>query len=113
MTPDRSRLPRAGPRRSRIYASVPPWACLPRVVVRAVEVLEIRDRARGQDGHDLAANQLLALGRRLDLLAHRHLPARADQARDIRLGGVMRDARHGDGALALLARGQGDLEEAG
>ena len=82
------------------------------VVGRAVEVLEIRDRARGHDAHDLAAHQLLALGRRLHLLAHRHLPARADQARDIRLGGVMRDARHGNGALALLPRGQGELKEA-
>ena len=54
----------------------------------------------------------LPLARRLHLLAHRHLATGADQPGDVAVGGVMGNARHGDGPLPLLARGEGDLEQA-
>src|SRR5262249_44016441 len=45
------------------------------------------------------------------LLAHRDLLARADEAADVPVGGVMGDTRHGNGALTLLARCERDLQE--
>ena len=74
-----------------------------KVVARAVQELGVGDRARGDDAHDVAAHDLAALGGLLELLAHRHLLARADEARDVAVGGVMGDARHRDRALALLS----------
>ena len=51
------------------------------------------------------------LGRVLDLLADRDLEAGADQAREIGLGGMHRDAAHRDvGALVPAALGQRDVE---
>jgi hypothetical protein len=79
------------------------------VVVRGpVEILGIGERARRDHPDDLAAHQLLALGGRLHLLAHRDLLALPNELADIGVGGVMRDARHG----GVLARGERDLQEA-
>src|SRR5499433_1060829 len=81
------------------------------VVGGAVEILRIGEGARRDDPHHFSAHDLLALPRSLHLFAHRDLAACADQARDVAVGRVVRDARHGDGTLALLPRGQGDLEQ--
>src|SRR5262249_40868398 len=82
-------------------ASAPSMQGEEEIVGRAVQILRVREGARRDDAHHLAAHDLLALARRLHLLAHRDLAARADQPRDVAVGGVVRDARHRDGALAL------------
>ena len=82
------------------------------VVRGPVQVLRVGERPRGDDAHHLSPHELLALARRLHLLAHRHLAPGANQPGDIAVGRVMGNARHGDGALPLLARGEGDLEQA-
>jgi hypothetical protein len=80
------------------------------VVAGAVEELGVGDRARGDDAHHVAADDLAPLGRLLELLAYRHLLAGADEAGDVAVGGVMRDARHRD---AVLSGSQRELEQAG
>ena len=83
-----------------------------KVVRGPVQVLRVGERPGGDDAHHLSPHELLALARRLHLLAHRHLASGADQPGDIAVGRVMGNARHGDGPLPLLARGEGDLEQA-
>ena len=83
------------------------------VVRGPVQELRVGDGARRDDAHDLAPHQLLALGGRLHLLAHGDLLARADEARDVAVGGVVRDPRHRDRPLALLARRERELQQAG
>ncbi len=83
------------------------------VVGGAFEELGVGDRAGRDDADDLASHELLALGGRLHLLAHRHLASRADEPRDVAVGGVVGDARHRDRALALLARRERELEQPG
>ena len=83
------------------------------VVRGPVQELRVGDGARRDDAHDLAPHQLLALGGRLHLLAHGDLLARSDEARDVAVGGVVRDTRHRDRALAFLARRERELQQAG
>ena len=71
------------------------------------EICGVRDRARRDDAHDVAAKQLLAFARRLHLLADRDLPARLHQPRDVGLGRVVRNAGH----RRALAGGQRDREQ--
>jgi len=77
------------------------------VVRGPVEVLRVRHRAWSDHAHHFAAHQFLALDRRLHLLAHRHLLSSADEAANVAIGGVVRDAGHGD----VLARSERDLQE--
>jgi hypothetical protein len=84
-----------------------------KVVRGPVQELRVGDGARRDDAHDLAPHELLALGRRLHLLAHGDLLARSDEARDVTVGGVMRDPRHRDRPLAFLARRERELQQAG
>ncbi len=83
------------------------------VVGRAFEELGVGDRAGRDHAHDFSPHEFPTLRGRLHLLAHRDLLARADEPRDVPIGGMMRDAGHGNGALALLPGGQRDLEQAG
>ena len=78
-----------------------------KVVCGPREVRRVGDRAGRDDPDDVAPEQLLGGPRRLELLAHRDLLARADEARDVAVGGVMRDAGHG----CVLPRGERDLQE--
>src|SRR5262249_2023197 len=61
------------------------------------------------DAHDLAAQELLALAGPLHLLAERDLLAGPDQAGDVAVGRVVRDAGHG----RALARRQRDRQQPG
>src|ERR1044071_1552581 len=73
--------------------------------------MRVDGRAGRDDADDLAADELLRLGRVFGLLADGDAVAFADQARDVARDGVVRDAAHGDGLAALLvARGQGYLQ---
>ncbi len=83
------------------------------VVRGPVQELRVGDGARRDDADDLAPHQLLALGGRLHLLAHGDLLARSDEARDVAVGGVVRDPRHRDRPLAFLARRERELQQAG
>ena len=67
------------------------------------------ERARRDDPHDVAPQELLDRARRLQLLADRDLLPRVHEASDIAVRSMVRDARH----RRPLARRQGDLEESG
>ena len=69
------------------------------VVHAAREVRGVGDRAGCHHTHDVATEQLLALARRLHLLADGDLAPGLYQSRDVRLRRVVRNARH-RGALA-------------
>ena len=71
------------------------------------EIRGVRDRARRDDAHDVAAKPLLAFTGCLNLLADRDLPARLHQTRDVGFRRVVRDAGH----RRALAGGQRDREE--
>ncbi len=63
------------------------------------------------DARDFAADELLAGAGFFDLIADGDAIAASDEARDVALGRVIRDAAHGDGrAFFLVARGEGDFE---
>jgi len=82
------------------------------VVAALVEQRLVAYRARRDDAHHLAFHWPLAGGRVADLLADHHRFAKLDQARQIALGGVERNAGHGyRRARRLTARSQGDVEQ--
>ncbi len=80
-----------------------------KVVAGPVEELGVGDRTGGDHPHHVAPHDLAALGRLLELLAHRDLLPGADEARDVGVGRVVGHARHGD----VLPRGEGELQQPG
>ncbi len=63
------------------------------------------------DACDFAAHELLTGAGLLDLIADGDAIAATDEARDVALRRVVRDAAHGDGrAFFLVAGGEGDFE---
>ena len=82
------------------------------IVDARVEEPRLRHRARRDEAHDLPAEQLPALGgRAFDLVADRDLEPGPDEPRDVGLDGVVRDPRHRNRSIALLAGGERDAEE--
>ncbi len=84
-----------------------------------VEEPVLRDRAGGDEPHDLAADHgfgpaLLGLGRILGLLAHRHPVAEGDETVEVVVGPFDRHAAHRDlAARVLAALRQDDAERPG
>ena len=82
------------------------------VVDAPVEEPRLRHRAGRDEAYDLPAEQLPALGgRAFDLVADRDLEPGPDEPRDVGLDGVVRDPRHRNRSVALLAGGKRDAEE--
>ncbi len=79
------------------------------VVAGTLQELGVGDGARGDHAHHVAPHDLAALGRLLQLLAHRDLLPGPDEPGDVVVGRVMRHAGHGD----ALAGRQGQLQEPG
>ena len=76
-----------------------------------LDEVRVDGRAGRDDAHDLAADELLRLGRVFGLLADGDAVALAYESRDVVGDGVVRDAAHGDGLAALLVpRGERDLK---
>ena len=71
----------------------------------------IGGRAGSDDADDFAADELLALGRFLGLLADGDFVAGTDQAGDVIFRGVIGNAAHGYGVVFFfVAGGEGDLK---
>jgi hypothetical protein len=83
------------------------------VVGAAVEDVLLGEGARGHDAGHVAVHEAFGLGGVLDLLADGDAVAGADEAFDVALGGVVREAGHGDGVGAFVARGEGEAQVAG
>src|SRR6266853_583214 len=82
-----------------------------KIVFASVEEGDVRSGTRRYDTYHLAAHELFARTGQFHLIADGDLEARADQARDIAFGGVIRNAAHGNGlALFAVARGESDLQ---
>src|SRR5260370_34947885 len=82
-----------------------------KIVFASVEDGDVRSGTRRYDTYHLAAHELFARTGQFHLHADGDLEARADQARDIAFGGVIRNAAHGNGlALFAVARGERDLQ---
>jgi hypothetical protein len=78
------------------------------VVRGPAQVRGVGEGGGRDDAHDVAPQELPALAGRLQLLAERHLEAGLHQARDVPLGGVVRDPGH----RGALPRGERDAEDA-
>ena len=84
------------------------------IIFAGVEDGDIGGGAGGDDAGDFAADELFAGAGLLHLFADGDFEAGADEAGDVAVGGVIRDAAHGDGlAFFAIAGGKGDLEFAG
>ncbi len=84
------------------------------IVLLGFENLQIRGCARRDHADDVAAHEFFPGARFFQLFAQRDFVSRAKQPGDVALGGVMRNAAHGDGlALFAVAGGQSDLQLAG
>jgi hypothetical protein len=78
-----------------------------------LEDLVVEHDARGHDADDLALDEALGELGILDLLAEDHAVAELGQLGDVAARGVVRDAAHRHRVvLALVARGQREIEEA-
>ena len=77
-----------------------------------IQVGDIGQRARRDHARHLALDQPLGRLRVLDLIADRDAESLADQAGDVSVGGMERDAAHRDAGSGgvLRARGEGQLE---
>ncbi len=86
----------------------------PRVEERLLRQRSRRDKAHDVSAHDRLAAPLSRFGRILELLAHGDPVAEPDQALEILVGAVDRNAAHGNVlALMLAPLGQHDAERAG
>src|SRR5208283_3010635 len=84
------------------------------IVFAGVEDGDVGGGAGSDDAGDFAANKLFAGAGLLHLFADGDFEAGADEASEIGIGGVVRNATHGNGlAFFAIAGGEGDLKFAG
>src|SRR5208337_3154798 len=84
------------------------------IVFAGIEDGDVGGGAGGDDTGDFASNQLFAGPGLLHLFADGDFEAGADEAGKVSVGGVVRNAAHGNGlALFAIAGGERDLEFAG
>ena len=84
------------------------------IILAGIEDGDVGGGAGGDDAGDFAANDLLAGAGLLHLFADGDFEAGANEAGEVNIDGVVRNATHGNGlALFAIAGGEGDLEFAG
>jgi len=82
-----------------------------KIVLAGVEDCSFCGGAGGDDADDFAANDFLAGAGLLHLIADGDFESGTDEAGDVAVGGVIRDAAHGNGlAFFAVAGGERDLE---
>ncbi len=82
-----------------------------KIIFARVEHRNVGGGARRDDAHHFAADNLLAGAGLLHLVADGDFESRADEARDVAVGGVVWNAAHRNRlALFAIARGERDLQ---
>src|SRR5882762_318937 len=82
-----------------------------KIVFACVEERDVSCGPRSDDAHHFAANEFLSRAGLLHLIADGDFETSANQPRDVALGGMIRDATHGNGlALFAIARRKRDLQ---